>query len=113
MRRALAARVLTTGSARAVGGNVVRKRVQPPEQVTHHGELRGAVGEGGACHELRHEERAAIEVRYRIAGRQALRGIVLPLQESRYRGVALNTGARPGGGECAGDPRAAVIAVDA
>ena len=44
-RRALTARVLTTGSARAGGGFVVRQRVQPSEQVTHQGELRGAVGE--------------------------------------------------------------------
>ena len=64
-------------------------------------------------YEPRHEDRAAIEVRYGVIGRQALRGTVLPLQESQDRGVALDTGTRPGGGERAGDPRAAVIAVDA
>src|SRR5271163_784197 len=52
-RRALTARVLTTGSARAAGGFVVRQRVQPPEQLTHHGELRGTVGEPGAFNEPR------------------------------------------------------------
>ena len=69
--------------------------------------------EPGAFNEPRHEDRAAIEVRYRIIGRQALRGIVLPLQESQDRGVALSTGTRPGGGKRAGDPRVAVPPVDA
>jgi hypothetical protein len=87
--------------------------VQPPEQLTHDGALRGTVGELDAFNEPRHEDRAAIEVRYRIVGRQALRGKVMLLQESQDRGVALNTGTRPGGGKRAGDPRAAVIAVDA
>ena len=112
-RRALTARVLTTGSARAGGGFVVRQRVQPSEQLTHHGELRGPVGELGAVDEPRHQDRAAVEVRYRVAGRQAFGGIVLPLQEAEDGGVALNAGPRPGGRERAGDPRAAVIAVDA
>src|SRR3984885_288531 len=40
-RRALTARVLTTRSTRAADGIVVRQRVQPSEQLTHHGELRG------------------------------------------------------------------------
>ena len=97
-RRALTARVLTTGSTRAADGIVVRQRVQPSEQLTHHGELRGTVGELDAFDEPRHEDRAAIEVRYRIVDRQALRGIVLPLQESQDRGVALDTGTRPSGG---------------
>ncbi len=97
-RRALAARVLTTGSTRAADGIVVWQRVQPSEQLTHHGELRGTVGELHAFDEPRHEDRAAIEVRYCIIGRQALRGIVLPLQESQDRGVAFNAGTRPSGG---------------
>src|ERR1017187_5502926 len=112
-RRALTARVLTTRSTRAADGIVVRQRVQPSEQLTHHGELCGTVGELDAFDEPRHEDRAAIEVRYRIIDRQALRGIVLPLQESQDRGVPLDTGTRPSGGKRAGDPRAAVIAVDA
>jgi hypothetical protein len=112
-RRALTARVLTTRSTRAADGIVVWQRVQPSEQLTHHGELHGTVGEVDAVNEPRHEDRAAMEVRYRIVDRQALRGIVLPFQESEDCGVALNTGARPSGGESAGDPRAAVIAVDA
>ena len=112
-RRALTAWVLTARSTRAADGIVVRQRVQPSEQLTHHGELRGTVGEPDAFNEPRHQDRAAIEVRYRIVDRQALCGIVLPLQESQDCGVALNTGTRPGGGERAGDPRAAVIAVDA
>src|SRR5271169_2048965 len=112
-RRALTARVLTTRSSRAADGFVVRQRVQPSEQLTHHGELRGTVGELDAFDEPRHQDRAAIEVRYGIVDRQALRGIVLPLQESQDRGVALNTGTRPGGGKRAGNPRAAVMAVDA
>src|ERR1700691_2416428 len=112
-RCALATRVLTTRSTRAAGGIVVRQRVQPSEQLTHDGELRGTVGELGAFDEPRHEDRAAIEVRYGIVGSDALRRIVLPLQESQDRGVALNTGTRPSGGKRAGDPRAAVIAVDA
>src|ERR1700691_794773 len=111
--RALPARVLATGSTRAADGIVVRQRVQPSEQLAHHGELRGTVGELDAFNEPRHEDRAAIEVRYRIIDRQALRGIVLPLQESQDRGVALGTGTRPGGGKRAGHPRAAVVAVDA
>jgi hypothetical protein len=90
--------VLTTRSTRAAGGVVVRQRVQPPEQVTHHGELPGTVGELNAFNEPRHEDRAAIEVRYRIAGRQPFRGVVLPLQEAEDGGVALDTGTRPGGG---------------
>jgi len=97
-RRALTARVLTTRPARAADGIVVRQRVQPTEQLTHHGELRGTVGEPGAFDEPRQEDRAAIEVRYRIVDRQALRGIVLPLQESQDRGVAFGTGTRPGRG---------------
>src|ERR1022692_1234641 len=112
-RRALTARVLTTRSTQAADGFLVRQRVQPSEQLTHHGELRGTVGEPGAFNEPRNEDRAAIEVRYRVIGRQALRGIVLPLQESQDRGVALNTGTRPSGGKRAGDPRVAVITVDA
>ena len=112
-RRALTARVLTTRSARAADGIVVRQRVQPSEQRTHHGELRGTVGELDAFNEPRDEDRTAIEVRYRIVDRQALRGILLPLQEPEDCGVTLNTGTRPAGGERAGDPRAAVIAVDA
>ena len=112
-RRALTARVLTTRSTRAADGIVVRQRVQPSEQLTHHGELRGTIGERGAVNEPRHEDRAAIEVRYGIIDRQALRGIVLPLQESEDRGVALNAGPRPSGGKRAGDPWPAVIAVDA
>jgi hypothetical protein len=87
--------------------------VQPSEQLTHHGELRGTVGERDAFDEPRHEDRAAIEVRHRIIDRQALRRIVLPLQESQDRGVTLGTGTRPGGGKRAGDPRAAILAVDA
>ena len=112
-RRALTARVLTTRSTRAADGILVRQRVQPSEQLTHHGELRGTVGELDAFDEPRHEDRAAIEVRYRIIDRQALRGKVLPLQESQDRGVALDTGTRPSGGKRAGDPRVAVIPVDA
>src|SRR6204780_2401497 len=111
--RALPARVLATGSTRAADGIVVRQRVQPSEQLAHHGELRGTVGELDAFNEPRHEDRAAIEVRHRIVDRQALRGIVLPLQESQDCGVALDTGPRPSRGERAGDPRAAVITVDA
>jgi hypothetical protein len=87
--------------------------MQPSEQLTHHGELRGTVREPDAFNEPGHQDRAAIEVRYRITGRRAFRGIVLPLQESQDRGVALNTGPRPGGGKRAGDSRAAVFAVDA
>ena len=87
--------------------------MQPSEQLTHHGELRGTVGELDTFDEPRHQDRAAIEVRYRIVGRQALRGIVLPLQEPEDCGVALNTGTRPSGGKRTGDPRPAVIAVDA
>jgi hypothetical protein len=87
--------------------------VQPSEQLTHHGELRGTAGELDAFDEPRRQDRAAIEVRYRIIDRQALGGIVLPLQERQDRGVALDTGPRPGGGKRAGDPRAAVLAVDA
>ena len=94
-RPALTARVLATRSTRAADGIVVRQRVQPSEQLTHHGELRGTVGEPGAFNEPRHEDRAAIEVRYRIVDRQPLRGIALPLQESQDRGVALSTGTRP------------------
>src|SRR5580692_1611576 len=80
-RRALMSGVLTTRSTRAARGFVVRQRVQPSEQLTHHGELRGTIGERDAFNEPRHEDRAAIEVRYRIVDGQALRGIVLPLQE--------------------------------
>ena len=87
--------------------------MQPSEQLTHHGELRGTAGELDAFYEPRHKDHAAIEVRYRMVDRQAFRGIVLPLQESQDCGVALNTGTRPSGRERAGDPRAAVIAVDA
>jgi hypothetical protein len=87
--------------------------VQPSEQLAQHGELRGTVGERDAFDEPRHEDRAAVEVRHRIVGRQALRGIVLALQEGQDRGVALGAGPRPGGGKRAGHPRAAVIAVDA
>jgi hypothetical protein len=112
-RRALAARVLTAGPARAADRIVKRQRVQPSEQLTHHGELRGTVGERGAVDEPRYQDRAAIEVRYRIADRQALRGIVMPLQEPQDRRVALDTGTRPGRRERTGDPRAAVVAVDA
>ena len=75
--------------------------------------IRGTAGELDAFNEPRHEDRAAIEVRYRIVDRQALRGIVVPLQESQDRGVALNPGTRPSGGKRAGDPGATVIAVDA
>ena len=98
-RRALTARVLPTCSTRAADGIVVVQRVQPSEQLTHHGELRSTVGERDAFNEPRHEDRAAIEVRYRIIDRQALRGIVLSLQESENCGVALNTGTRPSGGK--------------
>jgi hypothetical protein len=87
--------------------------VQPSEQPAHQGELRGTRWELDALNEPRHEDRAAIEVRYGIVDSQALRGIVMPLQEPQDRGVALNTGTRPGGRERAGDPRAAVSAVDA
>ena len=112
-RRALTARVLTTRSTRAAGGIVVRQRVQPAEQLTHHGELRGTVGEPGAFDKPRHEDRAAIEVRYRIIDRQALRRKVMLLQESEDRGVALDTGARPSRGKRTGDPRVVVLPVDA
>src|ERR1700722_11511509 len=37
----------------------------------------------------------------------------MPYQESEDRGVALNTGTRPGRGKRAGDPRVAVLPVDA
>ena len=87
--------------------------MQPSEQLTHHGELRGTVGELDAFDEPRHEDRAAIEVRDRIIDRQALRRKVMPPQESQDRGVPLDTGTRPSRGKRAGDPRAAVIAVDA
>jgi hypothetical protein len=112
-RRALTARVLAAGPAGAAGGFVVRQRVQPAGQLTHHGELRGTAGQPDTVNEPRHQDRAAIEVRHGIAGRQALRGIVLPLRESQDRGAALSTGTRPGRRERAGDPRAAIIAVDA
>ena len=96
-RRALTARVLTTGSTRAAGGIVVRQRVQPSEQLTHHGELRGTVGEPGAFNEPRRQDRAAIEVRYRIAGRQALR--------SRNRRIAASP-STPARGRAGGNARA-------
>ena len=92
---------------------VERQRMQPSEQLTHHGELRGTVGELGAFDEPGHKDRTAIEVRYGIIDREALRGIVLPLQEPQDRGIALDAGTRPGGGERAGDPRLAVVPVDA
>src|SRR5271170_2916796 len=88
-RRALTARVLTTRSTRAADGIVVRQRVQPSEQLAHHGELRGIIGKPGAFNKPRHEHGAAIEVRYGIIGRQALRGVVLPLQVPEDRRVAL------------------------
>ena len=97
-RRALTARILATRPARTAGGIVVRQGVQPSEQLPHHGELRGTVGEPGALDEPRHQHRAAIEVRYRIVDRQALRGIVVLLQEPEDRGVALSAGTRPSGG---------------
>ena len=87
--------------------------MQPSEQVTHHGELRGTFGELDAFDEPGHEDRAAVEVRYRIIDRQALRGKAMPLQESQDRGVALNTGTRPSGGKGVGDPRVTVLPVDA
>ncbi len=87
--------------------------MQPSEQLTHHAELRGTVGELDAFYEPRYEDRASVKVRYRVIDRQALRGIVVLLQEAQDRGVALNTGARPSGRKRPGDPRAAVIAVDA
>ena len=87
--------------------------MQPSEQLTQHGELRGTAGELDAFDEPRHQDRAAVEVRHRVVGRQALRRIVLPLQEPEDGSVALDTGTRPGGRERAGDPRAAIIAVDA
>src|ERR1700733_7656995 len=112
-RRSLTARVLTTRSTRAADGILIWQRVQPSEQLTHHGELRGTVGELDAFDEPRHEDRAAIEVRYRIVDRQALRRKVVLLQESQDRSVALDTGTRPSRGKRAGDPRAAVLPVDA
>ena len=68
-RRALTARVLTTCSARAADGTVVRQRVQPAKQLTHHRELRGPVRELGAFDEPSHKDRTAIEVRYGIIDR--------------------------------------------
>src|SRR5579859_5266211 len=55
-RRALTARVLATGSTRAAGGMVVRQRVQPSEQLTHHGELRGTARELDAFNEPRDQD---------------------------------------------------------
>ena len=112
-RGALPAGVLTAGSARSADGIVVRQRVQPAEQVTHHGELRRALGKLAAFDEPRHEDRAAVEVGYRVVDRQALRGIVLAFQEPQDRGVALDTcpGASGRKGSC--DPRVAVAPVDA
>ena len=52
-RGALTAGVLTARSTRAADGIVVRKRVQPSEQITHHGELRGTIGELDAFDEPR------------------------------------------------------------
>src|SRR3984885_4434109 len=112
-RGALTARVLTARSTRAADGILVRQRVQRSEQLTHHGELRGTVGEPDAFNEPRHEDRTAIEVRYPVIGRQALRRKVMLLQESQDRGVTLDTGTRPSRGKRAGDPRAAVLPVDA
>ena len=110
---ALAAGVLAARSAGAADGIVVWQRVQPSEQLTHHGELLRAVGERSASDEPRHQDRAAIEVRYRVLGRQALRGIVVALQEPEDSSVALGACPRTGGRKDACDPRAAVIAVDA
>ncbi len=73
-RRALPARVLATRPARAADGIVIRERVQPSEQFSQHGELRGTAGKLNAFDEPRHQDRTAIEVRYRIVARQALRG---------------------------------------
>ena len=66
---ALTAGVLAARSARAADGIVGWQRVQPSEQLTHHGELLRAVGEPGAFDEPRHQDRAAIEVRYRFVDR--------------------------------------------
>ena len=96
-RRALTARVLTTGSTWATGGFVVRQRVQPSEQLTHHGELRGTVGEPAPSTNrvtrtaLPSKSDTALSTARRSAGEP-------PLQESEDCGVALGTGTRPSGG---------------
>jgi hypothetical protein len=97
-RRAFTAGVLATGATGAAGGLVVRQRVQPSEQLPHHGGLRDAVGELSTGHEPRHQDRTAVEVRYRVVGRQALRGIVLSFQEAEEGRVALHAGPRASGG---------------
>jgi hypothetical protein len=112
-RTAFTPGVLTARAPRSARGLVVGQRVQPSEQVTHHGELLRAVGEPAAFNEPSDENRATAEVRYRVIDRQALRGIVLSLQEPQDRGVALHAYPRAGGGKGPCDPRVAVPAVDA
>ena len=65
-----------------------------------------------ALDEPRHEDRTAIEVRYRVIDRQALRGVVLPLQEPQDRGVTLDAGPRTSRRKGSGDPRLAVTPID-
>ena len=111
--RALAARILATGSTRAADGIVIGQRVQPTEQFTHHGELRRTLGKLGAFNEARHQDCASVKVRNRVIDRQALRGVVLALQETQDGGVALDTGPRASGRKRSRYPRVSVTAVDA
>jgi hypothetical protein len=87
--------------------------VQPSEQVTHHRELLRAVGELGALDEPRHEDRAAVEVRYRIIDRHALGGIVVSFEEPQDRGVAGNAHPRASRRKRPCHPRTAILKVDA
>jgi hypothetical protein len=86
--------------------------VQPSKQITHHRELPCTAEERIAVDELRHQDRAAVEVRHRILDREALRGIVLELQEPEDRGVAFDTNPRASRRERARHPRRTVVAVD-
>ena len=76
-RRAFTAWVLTTSATRTPGGLVVRQRVQPSEQLTHQGELRGRVGKRDAVSAYRRHVEPTGDELDRLEGVMYIRALYL------------------------------------